>query len=321
MRSIDFSSPFIIENLGLLYRKPASSSKLWSFLDPLHGYVWLGVVLTVFVGATVLLASELVHVDSKTLDSNPLADRSEMLRSAKLCLFNAMNSPFGTQEYQPRSSLGKLAQWLVAFFFLIVLATYTANLASFLTVQTPSRVETADSLLAQAGGGGPRRHRPPHRGPQRHGDQRGFPRGQPQRPGGAPRGRVRGVDAESTDYALQPALRLFVAAARRADPFWHFKRKIDEKILELTEYGTLDAWSKAGLPADQCSSAVLSSSSITFGNLSGIFLLCGVGMALLVLLSVLRLVFCKPELPVDADADDSAVKKYQVTAAAADGTD
>ena len=306
VRLIDFSAPFTSETLGLMYLKPATQEKLLGFLDPLHYWVWIGILFTFLVGGLVIAMAELAHPCSKpdTAEDqkNPLADRTRIGYTLKQCMLHSINIPFGTMEFHCKSAIGKLAQWMVAFFFLILLATYTANLASFLTVQSAGRIVTKDTLLRSPVLAGPGDTAPFISALGGTVINVGFPEagvnGLLNRPSAASYvGASNQLQSMVNTDCRVSWLRLDVPidsalVFRQQESVTRFKRAVDAVMLSMKEDGTLDAWTKEGLPTDSCSTdAVLdSSTALRFGSLAGVFLICGVGLGVLLLAAIVR--FC-----------------------------
>uniref|UniRef100_A0A7S1R5Q9 Ionotropic glutamate receptor C-terminal domain-containing protein n=1 Tax=Neobodo designis TaxID=312471 RepID=A0A7S1R5Q9_NEODS len=320
VRYVDFSSAFLIETLSLVYRKPSSGdTSFTAIFSPLQWTLWLGVCITMLITAIVLVLSELAHPSSATPGENPLADRKNLPQTFRRCFFHAINVPFGTMEHVPASSAGKLISWMMAFFFLIVIATYTANLASTLTVVSAGNTVTQDSLLAKPVLAGP-------------GDTAPFIEalgGQVKSVGFGDVSAV-GLDnhpeagsvvmsqnnalAETYTTCDVAMLRLDIPidsalVFRQQDSVTRFKRKMDEAILRLKEVGVLDRWSTGGLPNRECTQAgELSSAAMSFSQLSGVFLITGVVMGIVLLFSIVRFLACRhKDAPKTDDEEADAV--------------
>ncbi|XP_016364505.1 glutamate receptor ionotropic, kainate 1-like [Sinocyclocheilus rhinocerous] len=134
---IDFSKPFMTLGISILYHKPNGTNPgVFSFLNPLSPDIWmyvllacLGVSCVLFVIARCLLLPESAlsgHLD---------------VRAAGL--------PRGS-ELMPKALSTRIVGGIWWFFTLIIISSYTANLAAFLTVERmDSPIDSADDLAKQ----------------------------------------------------------------------------------------------------------------------------------------------------------------------------
>uniref|UniRef100_A0A1A9V1S2 Ionotropic glutamate receptor C-terminal domain-containing protein n=1 Tax=Glossina austeni TaxID=7395 RepID=A0A1A9V1S2_GLOAU len=151
---IDFTKPFMNLGISILFKVPSTpSTKLFSFMNPLAFDVWL------YVLAAYFCVSITIHAMAKI---SPI-ERSNFNRSSKyfvkyLDKFTLRNSfwfAVGTLMQQssnlkPRAISVRIVSAIWWFFSLIIIASYTANLAAFLTVErmtTP--IENAEDLSSQ----------------------------------------------------------------------------------------------------------------------------------------------------------------------------
>ncbi|XP_037899583.1 glutamate receptor ionotropic, kainate 2-like [Glossina fuscipes] len=151
---IDFTKPFMNLGISILFKVPSTpSTKLFSFMNPLAFDVWLYVLTAYFC------VSITIHAMAKISPK----ERSNFNRSSKyfvkyLDKFTLRNSfwfAVGTLMQQssnlkPRAISVRIVSAIWWFFSLIIIASYTANLAAFLTVErmtTP--IENAEDLSSQ----------------------------------------------------------------------------------------------------------------------------------------------------------------------------
>uniref|UniRef100_A0A1B0FM60 Uncharacterized protein n=1 Tax=Glossina morsitans morsitans TaxID=37546 RepID=A0A1B0FM60_GLOMM len=151
---IDFTKPFMNLGISILFKVPSTpSTKLFSFMNPLAFDVWL------YVLAAYFCVSITIHAMAKI----SAIERSNFNRSSKyfvkyLDKFTLRNSfwfAVGTLMQQssnlkPRAISVRIVSAVWWFFSLIIIASYTANLAAFLTVErmtTP--IENAEDLSSQ----------------------------------------------------------------------------------------------------------------------------------------------------------------------------
>ncbi|XP_059411730.1 glutamate receptor ionotropic, kainate 5 isoform X2 [Carassius carassius] len=152
---IDFSKPFMNLGISILYRvhigrKPG----YFSFLDPFSPAVWLFMLLAYLAVSCVLfLAARLSPYEWY----NPfpcLRDRRDLLEN-QYTLGNSLWFPIGGfmqqgSEIMPRALSTRCVSGVWWAFTLIIISSYTANLAAFLTVQRMEvPIGSADDLADQ----------------------------------------------------------------------------------------------------------------------------------------------------------------------------
>jgi len=96
---------------------------LWSFLDPFEAGLWLSILATVIFSGMVywLIEHWNKDADERSLESNPIAS-----------IFYASLIFTGHFELKPNSHPARIIGFSLTLWALIVSASYTANLASFL---------------------------------------------------------------------------------------------------------------------------------------------------------------------------------------------
>ncbi|KAK2920599.1 glutamate receptor ionotropic, kainate 5-like isoform X2 [Channa argus] len=152
---IDFSKPFMTLGISMLYRvhlgrKPG----YFSFLDPFSPAVWLFMLLAYLAVSCVLfLAARLSPYE--WYNPHPcLRERRDVLEN-QYTLGNSLWFPVGGfmqqgSEIMPRALSTRCVSGVWWAFTLIIISSYTANLAAFLTVQRMEvPIESADDLADQ----------------------------------------------------------------------------------------------------------------------------------------------------------------------------
>nr|XP_033770635.1 glutamate receptor ionotropic, kainate 5 isoform X1 [Geotrypetes seraphini]XP_033770636.1 glutamate receptor ionotropic, kainate 5 isoform X1 [Geotrypetes seraphini] len=152
---IDFSKPFMTLGISILYRvhmgrKPG----YFSFLDPFSPAVWLFMLLAYLAVSCVLfLAARLSPYE--WYNPHPcLRERHHVLEN-QYTLGNSLWFPVGGfmqqgSEIMPRALSTRCVSGVWWAFTLIIISSYTANLAAFLTVQRMEvPIESADDLADQ----------------------------------------------------------------------------------------------------------------------------------------------------------------------------
>uniref|UniRef100_W5LH95 Glutamate receptor n=1 Tax=Astyanax mexicanus TaxID=7994 RepID=W5LH95_ASTMX len=152
---IDFSKPFMTLGISILYRvhigrKPG----YFSFLDPFSPAVWLFMLLAYLAVSCVLfLAARLSPYE--WYNPHPcLRERRDMLEN-QYTLGNSLWFPVGGfmqqgSEIMPKALSTRCVSGVWWAFTLIIISSYTANLAAFLTVQRmEAPIESPDDLADQ----------------------------------------------------------------------------------------------------------------------------------------------------------------------------
>ncbi|KAM4630042.1 glutamate receptor ionotropic, kainate 5-like [Polymixia lowei] len=152
---IDFSKPFMSLGISILYRvhmgrKPG----YFSFLDPFSPAVWLFMLLAYLAVSCVLfLAARLSPYE--WYNPHPcLRERRDLLEN-QYTLGNSLWFPVGGfmqqgSEIMPRALSTRCVSGVWWAFTLIIISSYTANLAAFLTVQRMEvPIESPDDLADQ----------------------------------------------------------------------------------------------------------------------------------------------------------------------------
>ncbi|XP_014032848.1 glutamate receptor ionotropic, kainate 5 isoform X1 [Salmo salar] len=152
---IDFSKPFMSLGISILYRvhlgrKPG----YFSFLDPFSPAVWLFMLLAYLAVSCVLfLAARLSPYEWYNSHPCPMG-RKDVLEN-QYTLGNSLWFPVGGfmqqgSEIMPRALSTRCVSGVWWAFTLIIISSYTANLAAFLTVQRMEvPIESPDDLADQ----------------------------------------------------------------------------------------------------------------------------------------------------------------------------
>lgn len=155
---IDFTKPFMNLGISILFKVPTTSpTKLFSFMNPLAFDIWLYVLAAYFIVSitiyTVAKFSPIEHSNKSKTVNTCRADSSN--KSNDFNLSNSFWFTIGTlmqqgSDVSPRAISTRIVSAIWWFFTLIIIASYTANLAAFLTVErmiTP--IENAEDLASQ----------------------------------------------------------------------------------------------------------------------------------------------------------------------------
>uniref|UniRef100_A0A8B9IWI0 Glutamate receptor n=1 Tax=Amazona collaria TaxID=241587 RepID=A0A8B9IWI0_9PSIT len=156
---IDFSKPFMSLGISIMIKKPQKSKPgVFSFLDPLAYEIWMCIVFA-YIGVSVVLflVSRFSPYEWHLEDSNeePRDPQNPPDPPNEFGIFNSLWFSLGAFMQQgcdisPRSLSGRIVGGVWWFFTLIIISSYTANLAAFLTVERMvSPIESAEDLAKQ----------------------------------------------------------------------------------------------------------------------------------------------------------------------------
>ncbi|KAK3773337.1 hypothetical protein RRG08_023220 [Elysia crispata] len=135
---IDFTKPFKYQGFNILVKKTQKDSSLASFLQPFQDTLWILVGLSVHVVALVLYLLDRFSPFGrfKLAKSDDTEEDALNLSSAMWFSWGVLlNSGIG--EGTPRSFSARVLGMVWAGFAMIIVASYTANLAAFLVLDRP----------------------------------------------------------------------------------------------------------------------------------------------------------------------------------------
>ncbi|XP_010129319.1 PREDICTED: glutamate receptor 1 isoform X3 [Buceros rhinoceros silvestris] len=154
---IDFSKPFMSLGISIMIKKPQKSKPgVFSFLDPLAYEIWMCIVFA-YIGVSVVLflVSRFSPYEWHTEEFEEGRDQPANDQTNEFGIFNSLWFSLGAFMQQgcdisPRSLSGRIVGGVWWFFTLIIISSYTANLAAFLTVERMvSPIESAEDLAKQ----------------------------------------------------------------------------------------------------------------------------------------------------------------------------
>ncbi|XP_040903567.1 glutamate receptor 1a isoform X1 [Toxotes jaculatrix] len=179
---IDFSKPFMSLGISIMIKKPTKSKPgVFSFLDPLAYEIWMCIVFA-YIGVSVVLflvsrfspyewhaedyeetgepqtptqASATNGVQQGQTPTQQNTNQQSPEQTNEFGIFNSLWFSLGAFMQQgcdisPRSLSGRIVGGVWWFFTLIIISSYTANLAAFLTVERMvSPIESAEDLAKQ----------------------------------------------------------------------------------------------------------------------------------------------------------------------------
>ncbi|XP_043469345.1 glutamate receptor ionotropic, kainate 2 isoform X3 [Leptopilina heterotoma] len=153
-QAVDFTMPFMNLGISILYRKPIKQPpNLFSFLSPLSLDVWI-YMATAYLGVSVLLFILARFSPYEWENPHPCRSKSDVIEN-DFTLLNSLWFTIGSLMQQgsdiaPKAMSTRMVAGMWWFFTLIMISSYTANLAAFLTVERmDSPIESADDLAKQ----------------------------------------------------------------------------------------------------------------------------------------------------------------------------
>ncbi|CAH1170182.1 unnamed protein product [Phaedon cochleariae] len=151
---IDFTKPFMNLGISILFKVPKSQqAKLFSFMNPLAMDIWLYVLSAyVLVSITMFVVARFSPYEWQ--NPHPCEIENVLVRN-QFSLANSFWFTIGTlmqqgSDLNPKATSTRIVGGIWWFFTLIIISSYTANLAAFLTVErmiTP--IENAEDLAGQ----------------------------------------------------------------------------------------------------------------------------------------------------------------------------
>lgn len=150
-RVVDFTNPFMQMGISIMIKKPDKQKPgVFSFMDPLNEKVWICVMVGFLAVSLVLffVGRWSPYEWREILNSRDQSNAFTFSNTLWFALGALMQQ--GSDIF-PRSISGRIVGSAWWFFTLILISSYTANLAAFLTIErllTPIR--SADDLVAQS---------------------------------------------------------------------------------------------------------------------------------------------------------------------------
>ncbi|NP_001191610.1 glutamate receptor 1 precursor [Aplysia californica] len=146
---LDFTKPFMSLGISLMIKKPVDTDPhVFSFMQPLSREIWLCTVFA-FIGVSVVLflvsrfSSEEWQLDSDSKLENDFTIGNSLWFSLGAFMQQGC-------DVLPKSVSGRIVTSVWWFFTLIIISSYTANLAAFLTTMRMSgSIRSAEDLVKQ----------------------------------------------------------------------------------------------------------------------------------------------------------------------------
>ncbi|XP_015781324.2 glutamate receptor 1-like isoform X3 [Tetranychus urticae] len=152
-RVIDFTKPFQSLGISIMIKKPVTNNpSIFSFMNPLSSGIWMCIILSYFgVSVVIFIVSRFSPMECRVAHTH----EGQTVLTNDFTLYNSLWFALGAIMQQgvdvcPRSYADRIVGSVWWFFTLIIISSYTANLAAFLTVErmvTP--INSADDLAKQ----------------------------------------------------------------------------------------------------------------------------------------------------------------------------
>ncbi|KAH8292604.1 hypothetical protein KR054_005529, partial [Drosophila jambulina] len=151
---IDFTKPFMNLGISILFKVPTSEpTRLFSFMNPLAIEIWIYVLIAyILVSICIYLVGKISPIEWKYI--NP-CDFNNITIGNQFTLSDSFWFTIGTLMQQspdiyPKAISTRIISSIWGFFSLIIVASYTANLAAFLTTERMiNPIENAEDLASQ----------------------------------------------------------------------------------------------------------------------------------------------------------------------------
>ncbi|TSX58281.1 Glutamate receptor ionotropic, kainate 1 [Bagarius yarrelli] len=152
---IDFSKPFMTLGISILYRKPNGTNPgVFSFLNPLTPDIWMYVLMACLgVSCVLFIIARLTPYE--WYNPHPCNPTSEVMEN-NFTLLNSLWFAVAAlmrqgSDQMPKALSTRIVGGIWWFFTLIIISSYTANLAAFLTVERmDAPIDSADDLAKQS---------------------------------------------------------------------------------------------------------------------------------------------------------------------------
>ncbi|XP_053623555.1 glutamate receptor 1-like [Plodia interpunctella] len=143
---VDFSKPFLSFDVKPTAKPAKLSTSIFSFLHPLSKEIWLCILFAIFAVSVILFIVSrfspyewklVSYSDSQTTDQDVATSKTTVIN--EFSFWNSVWFSVGSfmqqgSDLSPRSPSGRIVGTVWWFFTFVVISSYTANLASYLTL-------------------------------------------------------------------------------------------------------------------------------------------------------------------------------------------
>ena len=141
--AVDFTYPFMSTGISIIYKQPTTKeTSLWSFLSPFSALVWI-YLMSAFAGISLVLFYVGRFTPYEWANPHPCKHHQQPELQNACSARNSFWCTMGSLMQQgsdvaPKAMSTRIIYAIWYFFTLIIVSSYTANLAAFLTVETPT---------------------------------------------------------------------------------------------------------------------------------------------------------------------------------------
>ncbi|KAG8244583.1 hypothetical protein J6590_019836 [Homalodisca vitripennis] len=152
-KDADFTMPYMNLGISILYKKPSKSPSLFSFMSPFSNDLWRALIAA-YVGVSILMYIIARISPKEWTNPYPCVDESELEElENQFSLNNSFWFVTGSimqqgSELAPISASTRMLASVWWFFILIIVSSYTANLAAFLTIEQNEEIFSDVTELA-----------------------------------------------------------------------------------------------------------------------------------------------------------------------------
>lgn len=345
--AVDFTHPFMTLGIAIMYKKPKlEEAELYSFLMPLSHEVWLS-MWSAYVGIslTLWIISRLSPLEWKNphpcFDSADDRDLENEIHSIGASLWFTIGSLMQQgSDLAPRSPSVRTLAAVWFFFTLILISSYTANFAAFLTAsRMQSPIESAEDLSKQTridygckDGGSTQAffassnhstYRRMWNFMESRKHQGVFPKDNDKGISRVKKGNFAFLmESTSIEYIRQRDCELtqigglldhkgYGIALRKRSPF---RAPLSKAIVELNEAGELQDlknrwWSTESSKCDEEKDSGLANSELGIDKVGGVFVLLGVGVGIACCAAILEFIWKSMKTPKDQRVSCGRVPK------------
>lgn len=136
---VDFTKPFLNLGISILYKVPRSKKPgLFSFLNPLSLEIWMYTLITyILISLIMMILARFSPYEWR--NKHPCNLNNDYVEN-QFTVWNSLWFAMGTlmqqgSDINPKALSTRLVGGVWWFFTLIIISSYTANLAAFLTVE------------------------------------------------------------------------------------------------------------------------------------------------------------------------------------------
>ncbi|CAI4228941.1 unnamed protein product [Auanema sp. JU1783] len=152
-RVVDFSKPFMTTGISIMIKKPENQEfSVFSFMQPLSTEIWMYIIFAyIGVSVVIFLVSRFSPYEWRVEETA----RGGFTISNDFSVYNCLWFTLAAFMQQgtdilPRSISGRIASSAWWFFTMIIVSSYTANLAAFLTLEKmQAPIESVEDLAKQ----------------------------------------------------------------------------------------------------------------------------------------------------------------------------